>query len=190
MALFNDAAEKSIEPEYAKATLQPPKVRAADSPRQAGLASPEPSRAYLDPGCKIIGKLSFEGPTRIDGNVDGEISVKDSLMIGETAVVTAQIEAASIIVAGKVSGEIVAHQRVEIRPSGKLSGKLITPLLVVHEGALFDGHCSMQPDGALDRRKSVERPKHGFSEGRQEAGIKSDKQAIDAAASSKSPLDL
>ena len=87
----------------------------------------------------MSGKLSFEGPARIDGQVDGEITAKDRLMIGESAVVTAQIKAASIIVAGKVSGDITASQRIEIRPSAKVVGNLTAPILVVHEGAVFRG---------------------------------------------------
>ena len=82
------------------------------------------TRAYLDSGSKISGKLKFEGPAQIDGQVDGEISAKDTLVIGDSAVVSAQISASSVIVAGKLSGEIVASERIEIRPSAKVSGNL------------------------------------------------------------------
>jgi cytoskeletal protein CcmA (bactofilin family) len=110
-------------------------------------------RAYLDSGTKITGKLRFEGATRIDGQVDGEIIVTDSLVIGESAAVTAQIKAGSIIVAGKASGDIVANQRIELRSSARVTGKLNSPVLIVHEGAIFDGHCSMQLEGAGEDRK-------------------------------------
>jgi cytoskeletal protein CcmA (bactofilin family) len=113
------------------------------------------ARAYLDSGSKISGKLSFDGPTRIDGQVDGEITGKDSLTIGESAVVTAQIRAAAIIVAGKVSGDIIATNRIEIRPSAKVIGNLTAPVLVVHEGALFEGHCSMQPEASQSAKITV-----------------------------------
>jgi cytoskeletal protein CcmA (bactofilin family) len=85
------------------------------------------------------------------------------LTIGESAVVTAQIKAASIIVAGKVSGDIIAAQRIEIRPSAKVLGNLTSPVLVVHEGAMFEGHCSMQPEGARDERKVTVFPKEDRS---------------------------
>jgi cytoskeletal protein CcmA (bactofilin family) len=74
----------------------------------------------------------------------------DSLIIGESAVVSAQIKASSIIVAGKRSGEIIASERIEIRPSAKVSGNLTAPRLVVHEGAIFEGNCTMQPDGVRE----------------------------------------
>jgi cytoskeletal protein CcmA (bactofilin family) len=130
----------------------------SEKPAMPVRPAPAPSadaRAYLDSGSKISGKLSFDGPTRIDGQVDGEITGKDSLTIGESAVVTAQIRAAAIIVAGKVSGDIIASQRIEIRPSAKVIGNLTAPILVVHEGALFEGHCSMQPEASQSAKVTV-----------------------------------
>ena len=93
---------------------------------------------------KSPAKSSFEGSALIDGEIDGEINAKGSLTIGESAVVTAQIRAASVSVAGKVSGDIVATQRIEIGPSGKVSGNITAPALSVQDGALFEGHCSIQ----------------------------------------------
>jgi len=63
------------------------------------------------------------------------------------------------VVAGKVSGDITATSRIEIRPSAKVVGNLTAPVLVVHEGATFEGHCSMAPDGARDERKVTMFPK-------------------------------
>ena len=104
------------------------------------------ARAYLDKGSKISGKLFFEGPVRIDGQVDGEISASDAVTVGDSAVITAQIKAASVVIAGKVSGDIIAGKRVEIRPTAKVFGNLTTPVLVVHDGALFEGHCTMNAE--------------------------------------------
>ena len=177
MALFNKEPEKNLRPEPQKVQPQgypQPVPQSSGSPASAPSVSPveltpiapvrpvdarSEQRAYLDSGSKISGKLSFDGPIRIDGHVDGEINAKDSLTIGESAVVTAQIKAASIIVAGKVSGDIIAAQRIEIRPSAKVLGNLTSPVLIVHEGALFEGHCSMQPEAVREDRKVTVFPK-------------------------------
>lgn len=177
MALFNKEPERNLRPEPQKGQPQahPQPVPQSSSPSTAAanispvelapVSSARPvearseQRAYLDSGSKISGKLSFDGPIRIDGHVDGEINAKDSLTIGESAVVTAQIRAASIVVAGKVSGDIIAGQRIEIRPSAKVLGNLTSPVLVVHEGALFEGHCSMQPEAVREDRKVTVFPK-------------------------------
>jgi cytoskeletal protein CcmA (bactofilin family) len=169
MALFTKEPEKNpkVQPTTTapQSSPTPPTPIASASPSTAAPAprangpAPSDGRACLDRGTKIVGKISFEGPARIDGEVDGEIVAKDSLAIGETAVVTAQIRAASVSVAGKVSGDIVATQRIEIRPSAKVSGNITAPVLSVQEGALFEGHCSMQPEGVREDRKVTVFPK-------------------------------
>lgn len=168
MALFTKDADKNVRIDpNARAQSQPaaqsitPTVTTTNPLPSEKLATPlrqapaGDARAYLDAGSRISGKLSFDGPTRIDGQVDGEITGKDSLTIGESAVVTAQIRAAAIIVAGKVSGDIIASNRIEIRPSAKVIGNLTAPILVVHEGALFEGHCSMQPEASQGAKVTV-----------------------------------
>jgi cytoskeletal protein CcmA (bactofilin family) len=181
MALFNKEAERNVKvdatPRLApQPQAQPMAVSAAPvvinpAPAEKPVAPVRPvptpiearsssdGRAYLDGGSKISGKLLFEGPTRIDGQVDGEIVAKESLIIGESAVVTAQIKASSIIVAGKVSGDITATQRLEIRPSARVIGNLTSPILIVHEGATFEGHCAMQPEASREERKVAVFPK-------------------------------
>ena len=55
-----------------------------------------------------------------------------------------------------LSGEILASERIEIRPSAKVSGNLKAPKLIVHEGAVFDGNCAMQPEEVREGRKPTE----------------------------------
>lgn len=107
--------------------------------------------AYLGKGSRVSGKLNFEGTVRVDGCVEGEISAQDTLIVGESAVVTAQISGSAIIIKGKVTGDINARKHVEIRAPGKLFGNIVTPCLVIHEGVVFEGHCSM---GAAESRSS------------------------------------
>ena len=99
--------------------------------------------AYLGKGSRVSGKLNFEGTVRVDGQVEGEISAQDTLIVGERAVVTAQINGNTVVIRGKVTGDINARKRVEIRAPGKLFGNIVTPSLVIHEGVIFEGHCSM-----------------------------------------------
>lgn len=171
MALFNKEPEKTTTkpgsvttPSASPSPAPPTPVLAQSSPSPAPASQARPAaqaegRAYLDRGSKVSGKLSFDGPARIDGEVDGEITAKESVAIGESATVTAQIRAASVVVAGKVSGDIIATQRIEVRPSAKVIGNLSAPVLVVHEGAQFEGHCSMQPEGVREDRKVTVFPK-------------------------------
>ncbi len=157
MALFSNEADKNGRPETAAKPQAVSPLSPQRSPAPSAAAEHAPERkdssacAYLDRSAKVNGKLAFEGAARIDGQVDGEISAGE-LTIGETAVVTATIAAASVIVAGTVKGEITAKQKLEIRPTARVSGEISAPKLVILEGAIFDGRCSMQPDGAREER--------------------------------------
>jgi cytoskeletal protein CcmA (bactofilin family) len=136
----------------------------------AGSAAKEPSvpdkervegadgdvQAYLGKGSRVSGKLNFEGTVRVDGQVEGEIAAQDTLIVGERAVVTAQISGATIIIRGKVTGDINARKRVEIRSPGRLFGNIVTPSLVIHDGVIFEGHCSMASGAEV---RSADAPK-------------------------------
>jgi cytoskeletal protein CcmA (bactofilin family) len=175
MAIFK--RKSGIEPEeIVKALWQLPATNAIQPPTSAyspaehnlgssGQAAPAPTedRTYLGEASRVSGKLNFEGPARIDGRFEGEITSADRVTIGENAVVTAKIKGASIIVAGTVNGEITGTHRIELRPSARVLGKLSTPKLVVHEDATFEVHCAMQSEGSREDRKVTVFPRdeHG-----------------------------
>jgi cytoskeletal protein CcmA (bactofilin family) len=100
-------------------------------------------QAHLGQGSRVEGKLTFEGSVRIDGQVEGEISAQDTVIIGEGAEVTAQITASTVVVQGRVTGDITARKRIELKAPATLIGNVNTPSLVVHEGVVFEGHCAM-----------------------------------------------
>lgn len=116
---------------------------AVPDPEALQAAVPNEVSAYLGKGSRVTGKLNFEGTGRVDGQVEGEIAAQDTLIIGESAVVNAQISGSTIILKGKVTGDITARKRLEIRAPGKLFGNVTTPSLVIQEGVIFEGHCSM-----------------------------------------------
>ena len=99
--------------------------------------------AFLGKGTRVSGKLVFEGVVRIEGHVEGEIVAQDTLTIGESAVVNAQIVGNTIVIHGRVTGDVTASKRLEVRPPGKLVGNIATPSLVIHDGVIFEGQCTM-----------------------------------------------
>src|SRR5260370_34540944 len=98
-------------------------------------------------GCRFSGKMSFRSPAKIEGEAEGEIS-GDELLITQGAVVTARIAATRVTIAGQVSGEIIARERVELLPTARIKCAVTTPSLVLHEGAQFDGDCKMPRERA------------------------------------------
>ena len=106
-------------------------------------------RVFFGQGSRLSGKLEFDGTAQIEGQIEGEISARDTLIVGAAAVVTAQINGNTVIIKGKVTGDINARKRVELRAPGKLFGNIVTPSLIIDEGVIFEGHCSM---GAAEAR--------------------------------------
>ena len=104
--------------------------------------------AFLGKGTTITGKLVFAGPGRIEGRVDGEIEAQDTLTVGEGATVTAKVSGTTVVVEGRITGDVVARQRLELRASARVQGNVTTPSLIVHEGAILEGQCSMSSAGA------------------------------------------
>lgn len=98
-------------------------------------------------GAKVSGKLVFKVPAKIEGEVEGEITA-DDLVIAQGALVTARIAANRITIAGTLSGEIIARERVEALPTARLRCTISTPKLVLNEGAIFDGDCKMPNEKA------------------------------------------
>ena len=94
--------------------------------------------------------MSFHGPARIDGQVDGDITSTGTLILGETAVITTpRIRAASVIIAGKVSGDIMASEQIVMARSARVLGNLYSPAVAIEDGAWFDGHCKVMQASQL-----------------------------------------
>ena len=99
--------------------------------------------AFIDEGTEIEGKYSFSGVVMLNGKLSGEIASSESLIVGEKGVIHASIRAASVVVSGEVVGNIVASDRIELRNASRVTGNLEAPVIVVDEGALFEGQCRM-----------------------------------------------
>lgn len=97
----------------------------------------------LGRGSSFEGKLTFEGTVRIDGHFAGEINTDGTLIIGESAQVEANIQAAIVVVHGRVRGDVVASESMEIRSPARVEGNLSTPNLTIEKGSFFEGHCAM-----------------------------------------------
>lgn len=111
--------------------------------------------AFLGEGTSFKGTLTFEGTVRIDGKIEGEIFTKDTLVIGGGAQVIATIHAGVVSISGSVTGNITAEKKIEIHPSGKLFGNISTPSLVIEEGVIFEGSCTMGKPDRPERADAV-----------------------------------
>jgi cytoskeletal protein CcmA (bactofilin family) len=106
---------------------------------------------FLDSGTNVTGELDFAGTLRIDGNFQGSITTTDSLVIGEHAVVHADIKVGDIEIHGQFFGSITAKNRVEIFSTGRVRGDIYTPVLSVNPGAMLEGGVRMTEDRPEER---------------------------------------
>ncbi len=100
-------------------------------------------KAYMGEYTVFKGALSFEGTVRIDGKFEGQVHTTDTLIIGGTGDIVADIEAGTVICKGKVKGTIIAAQKIEMHASSKIMGNVQTPALNIEPGAVLDGNCDM-----------------------------------------------
>lgn len=108
----------------------------------------EPEEKILDVDASMQGTLTFRDPVnlRINGKFEGTLETKGNLTIGRTASVFANIIGENIVVAGKVKGDIVAKQRLELVSSAIVQGDIRVAKLIIADGAIFEGRCHMLED--------------------------------------------
>ena len=98
----------------------------------------------LGDGSRFKGTVECEGTMRIDGKVDGKVLARDSVIVGETGTIKADIMAPNIVIGGKVTGNVTAEIRLELLSGAQLYGDIQTPILAIAEGVVFQGNCNMK----------------------------------------------
>lgn len=105
--------------------------------------------AVIGAGIKINGEISGNENLLIEGRVDGKVSLSgNDVTIGKTGQVMADVKAKNIRVAGEVSGDLDAKERVVISGTGKVRGNVVAPRVVLEDGAIFKGSIDMDPGEA------------------------------------------
>jgi cytoskeletal protein CcmA (bactofilin family) len=102
-----------------------------------------PIKAYLGIDAFFKGTLSFDGIVRIDGKFEGKIKTIDTLVVGETGEVIADIEVGILVCKGKLQGAVLAKEKIEMHPASTIIGDVKTPAVSIELGAVLDGHLNM-----------------------------------------------
>jgi len=103
--------------------------------------------AFLGKGTEFKGVITYHGTIRIDGHVEGEIITEGTLIVGEGAVINAEISAGTLVSSGKITGNITAMEKIQLLPTAVLDGAVKTPVLIIEEGVRFNGSCQMSRSG-------------------------------------------
>lgn len=130
-----DSVTPSVQSTYSSASTSSYSSQPA-APRSN---SPQATRNVLSSDVEIKGSVKFTNDLVIDGKIEGQISSEGNLTIGENARIKAEISTATIIVYGKVHGNLTATDRIELKASAEVVGDIKAKVLSIEAGAIFVG---------------------------------------------------
>ena len=106
-------------------------------------------------GCSFDGKVVVRGTLRIEGEFKGMVETPETLIVGKTGVVHANVTVKNAIIGGQLFGNIIAENKIELQSGSHLEGDIKTKRLVIDEGVFFEGNCSM---GSKQRQVATPAP--------------------------------
>ena len=106
--------------------------------------------SIIGEGTRFSGEFDLEGLLRIDGDFQGGVRTKGRVLVGRNGRAECTIDAATVVIGGAFRGEIRASDRVVVLSTGLVLGSIETPRLVMEEGVLFNGTCSVEPGFTRD----------------------------------------
>lgn len=120
-----------------------PNAQPGHNTHQDGKGQAHEVSAFVGEGVTFKGVINYQGTVRIDGRLEGEISTQGTLIVGQNAVIDAKVEAGTIVCQGKIVGDIVAREKIQLSSPAVLDGSVKTPSLSMEEGVLLNGTCEM-----------------------------------------------
>ena len=99
---------------------------------------------------KFKGDLKFDSAAKVLGRFEGSITSKGKVYIADGSECKATIAAKEVAVEGRVEGNVEAGDRIELKPTGVVSGDIVAARMTMAEGASIDGHCHIGPNGQAD----------------------------------------
>ena len=127
-------------------------------------------KAYMGEDTVFNGSLTFDGTVRIDGKFEGQVITEDTLIVGETGHLIAEISAGTVVCMGRVEGTVMASKKVEIHSTSKVVGHVKSPALYIELGGVLDGTRDMTGKESKiiplvkteeKEKKSINQPKSG-----------------------------
>lgn len=142
--MFNKRETSSAEADRTTADAQ---VRPGSDRSFVSASSAKGGGAVIGPSIHIEGALKGDEDVLIEGKVKGTIELKkNSVTIGESGQVNADIYAHTIAVEGRLEGKLIASERVMIRKTAQIKGTIVAPRVTLEDGARFNGSIDMDPE--------------------------------------------
>ena len=103
---------------------------------------------------EIHGDFSIQGSARIDGRVDGNVTVNGTLIVGAAGCIIGNVSADAVLIGGEVQGDVQAPEKAELTATAKVLGDIATKVIVIDENAVFQGKCDMNQTEPARKTKS------------------------------------
>lgn len=98
----------------------------------------------IDSEPELTGEIRFKDMLRINGHIAGKVtSQKGTLIVDGSALVDGDIDVGAVVISGKVNGDVIAQERVELGSAAVINGNISTRILTMKPGAIFQGDCRM-----------------------------------------------
>ena len=111
---------------------------------------------FIGADASIDGNIEFKGTIRVDGTVKGKISSKSgTVVVGEKAVVNAEIYVNVAVIMGELNGTVEARERIEVYPPGRVGGDIQAPVISIEPGGVFNGNCVMKNPSEKDGKPAI-----------------------------------
>jgi cytoskeletal protein CcmA (bactofilin family) len=112
---------------------------------------------FVGAGTNLTGETNFQAMLRVDGHLTGRvISDNGTLIVGAGGQVDADIIVSSATIGGTVNGDIIASEKVELGRTARVIGNIQTPRLMIEDGAIFEGSCTMLKAKELSEKRAEE----------------------------------
>ena len=121
----------------------------------ANLQLGEETNSTIGPSSHFEGRFAVKGALRIDGKFEGEALIVDKVFIGPKGKVKTNIQASSVVVEGILIGNITASNRVLLLPTSRILGDIKTPELIIQNGTILKGRCTISHDSAQDAKEII-----------------------------------
>jgi cytoskeletal protein CcmA (bactofilin family) len=108
--------------------------------------TPNSAKNVLSSDVEIKGNLKFSGELTMEGKLEGEINSDGILNLGETGTVHGNLNVNSVVVRGKINGNVIAKDKIEIKSKAEVFGDVRAAKLVIEEGVTFVGKTEVNPN--------------------------------------------
>jgi len=129
--------------------LAPPTPATQDRPATKAQPQRAENLTVIARPCSLDGHLKSQNDVLIEGTFTGTVEGKARILVAEAGKVQAKMHAQMVIVAGTVKGDVLADDKIELKPSANLQGNITAPSILIQEGATFEGQVYMQKPADL-----------------------------------------